>query len=125
MVPATCLSGLIGLLIGAVMADGLAISPHDLILALVLGSVQLGAGFLFFTLGARSVPAGEVLLYGLAETILAPIWVWLLIDEVPSPWTLSGGMIVLTAVVMAALVGLRSGRGSARATRARRPGPSP
>ncbi len=108
MVPATCLSGVIGLLIGAVMADGLAISVHDLVLALLLGSVQLGAGFLFLTLGARSVPAGEVPLYGLGETVLAPIWVWLTINEVPSPWTLSGGVVVLAAVVLAALAGLRA-----------------
>lgn len=117
MVPATCLSGAVGLLIGAVMADGLAISLHDLLLALLLGSVQLGAGFLFFTLGARSVAAGEVPLYGLAETVLAPIWVWLVINEVPSPWTLSGGVIVLAAVVLAALAGLRTTAAPVRTAR--------
>jgi drug/metabolite transporter, DME family len=115
MVPATCLSGAVGLMIGAVMADGLAISGHDLLLTLLLGSVQLGAGFLFFTLGARSVPAGEVPLYGLAETVLAPIWVWLTINEVPSPWTLSGGVVVLAAVVLAALAGLRAAGATVRA----------
>lgn len=109
MVPATCLSGLVGLLIGWVMADGLAISTHDLLLSLLLGSGQLGAGFVFYTLGTRSVPAGEVPLYGLVETVLAPLWVWLTINEVPSAWTLSGGVIVLAAVVMAALAGLRGG----------------
>ena len=109
MVPATLLSGVIGLAIGALMADDLAISSHDLLLSLLLGSAQLGAGFLLFTLGSRSVPAGEVPLYGLAETVLAPIWVWLAIKEVPSTLTLSGGVIVLSAVVMAAMAGLRSG----------------
>jgi len=110
MVPATCLSGVIGLLIGAVMAEDLAISTHDLLLSLLLGSAQLGAGFLLFTLGSRSVQAGEVALYGLAETILAPIWVWLVINEVPGFWTLSGGVIVMSAVVLAALAGLRSAK---------------
>ncbi len=117
MVPATCLSGLVGLLIGAVMADGLAISAHDLVLALLLGSAQLGAGFLLFTLGARSVPAGEVTLYSLAETILAPIWVWLMINEVPSDWTLSGGVVVLSAVLLAALAGLWAARAPVRAAK--------
>jgi drug/metabolite transporter (DMT)-like permease len=117
MVPATCLSGLVGLLIGAVMADGLAISVHDLVLALLLGSAQLGAGFLLFTLGSRSVPAGEVTLYSLAETILAPIWVWLVISEVPSAWTLSGGVVVLSAVLLAALAGLWAARAPVRAAR--------
>ena len=110
MVPATCLSGLVGLLIGAAMAGGLVVSAHDLLLALFLGSAQLGAGFLLFTLGSRSVPAGEVTLYSLAETILAPIWVLLAIGEVPSDWTLGGGVFVLSAVVLAAVAGLRARR---------------
>jgi len=114
MVPATCLSGVVGLAIGAAMADGLAISTHDLVLALLLGSAQLGAGFLLFTLGSRSVPAGEVTLYSLAETILAPIWVLLMINEVPSDWTLSGGVFVLSAVVLAAWAGLRAARAPGR-----------
>lgn len=117
MVPATLLSGVVGLAIGAVMADDLAVSTHDVLLSLLLGSAQLGAGFLFFTLGSRSVPAGEVPLYGLAETILAPIWVWLVINEVPSSWTLSGGVIVLSAVVVAAVAGLRSAGASAAKSR--------
>ncbi len=110
MVPATCLSGVFGLMIGAAMAGGLVVSAHDLLLALFLGAAQLGAGFLLFTLGSRAVPAGEVTLYSLAETILAPIWVWLAIGEVPSDWTLGGGVFVLSAVVLAAMAGLRAAR---------------
>jgi DME family drug/metabolite transporter len=56
------------------------------------------------------VPSGEVPLYGLGETILAPIWVWLTVNEVPSPWTLGGGAVVLSAVVLAAVAGLRARR---------------
>ena len=56
----------------------------------------------------RAVPAGEVTLYSLAETILAPIWVLLAIGEVPSDWTLGGGVFVLSAVVLAAVAGLVS-----------------
>lgn len=117
MVPATCLSGVVALVIAVSMSDGLAVSTHDLVLSLLLGSVQLGAGFLCFTLGARSVPSAEVPLYGLSETVLAPIWVWLLVSEVPSGLTLGGGAIVLAAVILAALAGLRSQRARRAAAR--------
>ncbi len=119
MVPATCLSGLVALAFAVFLSDGLAVSTHDLVLTLLLGSVQLGAGFLFFTLGARSVPSAEVPLYGQGETVLAPIWVWLLVSEVPSGLTLGGGAIVLAAVVTAALAGLRAQRAERVAARQR------
>ena len=108
MVPATCLGGLVSLLIAAVMLDDFAISGQDLVLCLLLGSVQVGAGFLLITLGARHVPSAEVPLFALTETVLAPIWVWLAIDEVPSVLTLAGGAAVLAAVAVAGLAGLRA-----------------
>lgn len=108
MVPATCLSGAVGFLIGAAMADGVAIPAHEMALALLLGGGQVGAGFLLFTLGSRWVPSGEVPLFGLTETVLAPLWVWLIVSEVPSTLSLAGGAVVLLAVVSAAVSGLRA-----------------
>lgn len=108
MVPATCLAGLVSLLISAAMMDGVAISGRDLGLSLLLGSAQVGAGFLLITIGARYVPAGEVPLFGLTETILAPLWVWLVVNEVPSVLTLAGGVVVLAAIAAAAMTGWRA-----------------
>jgi drug/metabolite transporter (DMT)-like permease len=108
MMPATCLGGVVSLLIAGVMVDDLAISSGDLLLCLLLGSVQVGVGFLLITLGARHVPSAEVPLFALTETVLAPIWVWLAIDEVPSLLTLGGGVTVLGAVAVAGLAGMRA-----------------
>ncbi len=108
MMPATCLAGLVSLLIAVVMLDDFAISGRDLVLCLLLGSVQVGAGFLLITLGARHVPSAEVPLFALTETVLAPIWVWLAVDEVPSVLTLTGGAAVLAAFAVAGLAGLRA-----------------
>jgi drug/metabolite transporter (DMT)-like permease len=120
MVPAACLGGMLGILIGAVMADGFAISRHDLLLCVLLGSVQVGAGFLLITIGSRHVPAGEVPLFALTEMVLAPIWVWLFVSEVPSLASLAGGGLVLLAVCVAAVVGLRA-QAPGRAVRAADP----
>jgi len=92
------------------MVGNFGISGHDLGLALLLGSAQLGAGFLLITLGARRVPAAEVPLLALTEVVLAPIWVWLWVSEVPGRLTLLGGAVVLAAVLGQAIIRLRRGR---------------
>jgi len=106
MLPATCLGGAVAGVIGAVMADTLVLPPGDVALALTMGVVQFGGGFLFITMGARHLPAAEVSLLALVEPVLAPIWVWAFVDEVPSLATLIGGAVVLGAVAAQAAVGL-------------------
>ncbi len=110
MVPATCLAGVVAGAIAALLADGFAVSAHDFWLSMLLGSVQVGLGFLLLTVGTRYVPAAEVALLSLTETVLAPIWVWLFVDELPSALTLAGGVVVLAAVTVRAVIGLRGER---------------
>ncbi len=110
MVPASCLGGLVGAAASATMVGSFGISGHDLGLALLLGSAQLGAGFLLITLGARRVPAAEVPLLALTEVVLAPIWVWIWVSEVPGRLTLLGGAVVLAAVLGQATIRLRRRR---------------
>lgn len=86
----------------------LQISGHDLLMAFALGSVQVGLGFILITLGSRSVPAAQVPLLALGETALAPLWVWLVINETPARDTLIGGALVLAAVLFQGVMGLRS-----------------
>ncbi len=107
MVPATCLGGVVAGIISAFMADSFWISRQDLILCILLGSAQFGAGFILITMGTRLVPAAEVALLSLTETVLAPIWVWLVINEIPSVLTMFGGAVVLSAVVSQAVLGIR------------------
>ena len=108
MIPAICLAGFVGAALGFTMADTLILSRHDLVLCLFLGVFQYTGGFVLITLGARYLPAAEVALLSLAETVLAPVWVWLGVGEVPTVLTLAGGAIVLSAVVAQAVTGMRS-----------------
>lgn len=107
MVPASCLGGLLAALICWPLAGGLAMSGQDLALSLLLGSAQIGAGFLLITLATRHIQAAEVSLLTLSEVVLAPIWVWIFVAEVPSRLALLGGAIVLCAVVGQALLRIR------------------
>jgi len=110
MLPATCLGGLVMGGIAVIVADNLIISTHDLIIALLMGFVQFGIGFLCFTIATRYIMASEVALFALTESILGPIWVWIGVGEKPSLLTLFGSGIVLICVVSYCIVGIRDER---------------
>jgi drug/metabolite transporter (DMT)-like permease len=112
MFPATFLGGVFAaLLAAAVLAatgEGIAIAPRDAALALAMGIVLLGGGLIAFTIGSRALPAADLALLSMVEVMLAPIWVWLLLDEAAGAGTLVGGAILLAALALNALSGIRN-----------------
>ena len=114
MTPTAFWAGIWGTIIGAIMIivsqAGFTVSHHDFEMCAILGFVQVGVGMIFYTLGAKYVPAAELALLSLTEVILGPIWVWLAVGEVPSLFTLIGGAIVLGAIVFQALSGIHANR---------------
>lgn len=107
MIPAVCLAGVIVVAVSGVVAEDLAIGRHDLGIAVVLGVVQLAFQYILVTTGTRHVPAAEVALVGRLTLILAPLWVWIGVGEVPGELTLIGGLIVLGAVMTHGALALR------------------
>ncbi len=111
MIPAVCLAGLLAAVVAAVMApNGLAVSGRDLGLAATLGVVQLGFQYILLTVAIRHVPAAEVALIGRASLVLAPIWVWLGVGEVPSALTLAGGAVIFLAITSHGVLAIRRSR---------------
>jgi len=102
MIPATCLAGVFAAMVSAFLVPDLAISPNDLIVAILLGTVQIGVQYIIITLAARHVPAAEVTLLMLLEVVAAPVWVWIAFGETPAWLTIAGGTVVLVAVILQA-----------------------
>ena len=98
MLPATCLAGVVSVIVGLIISDTLAVTLHDFLMILILGVGQLGLGFMLITFGIRHVPAAESGLLSLSESLLAPIWAWLFLAEIPAPLAMGGGLLVLTCV---------------------------
>jgi len=71
-------------------------------MAIVHGAFFIGCGIVVFNLAARLVPAGKLTLLAQTETVLGPVWVFLLFDERPNLTTLIGGAVVLAGVMLAA-----------------------
>jgi drug/metabolite transporter (DMT)-like permease len=99
MIPAIIIGGVISGLISLPLADHVGASGLNLFLIFVLGFVQLGCGAVLYIFGARHLQAVETTLIAMLESVLAPIWVWLLLGETPTPYGLAGGAIVFAAVV--------------------------
>ena len=76
------------------------ISSHDIFLGFLAGFFQVGFGFIFITIGARSTPSAMVGVIMLSESVLGPIWAFLFVSERPSMFTLIGGAIILFAVLL-------------------------
>jgi drug/metabolite transporter (DMT)-like permease len=98
MTPAMCLAALILMTVGFVMREPLPVSTNDVGLLFLFGAIQLAIGLIWFSTGARLIPAGEAALLGLLECVLGPLWVWLFLDEHPGKQALIGGALTLAAV---------------------------
>src|SRR5699024_5390972 len=73
----------------------------------VMGLVQMPAAMVLFATATRYLPSAEVALFILIESVLGPIWVWLVVGEVPPPLTFVGGAVILLTVAIHAVLGLR------------------
>ena len=103
MVPAIFYSGIFSGLYGIVLASNLSFSPNDILMGFLLGVPQLAFGFICVTIGSKTTPAVTVGLLMLLETIFAPIWVWIFLNEVPPISVFVGGAIIISAVLLKSL----------------------
>jgi DME family drug/metabolite transporter len=108
MLVALCLAGLVAGCLSAFFVTDYALTPRDLIISLYLGVFQVGVGFTLVVLGSRYVPAAQVGLLALVEPILAPIWAWMGVGEVPGLATIVGGTIIFLAIGTDGILNIKS-----------------
>ena len=93
-------SGLITALLVLPLAAPLAVSASDFGYLLLMGLYVVPIGTALMFVGPRYIPAAEVGLLMLLESILGPIWVWMAFAEQPGIYTLMGGAIVLSTLAL-------------------------
>ena len=102
------LGNLLGFLVGLpALAQAPALPAAGWVALTLLGVVQLGLAYLFYAQAIKHVTALEAVLIPVVEPILNPVWVMLNLGERPSRYALLGGVIVLGAVTLRAVVALR------------------
>lgn len=108
MIPANVLGNLsVALVVLLLGAQPLQVTSGDASLLLLLGGVILPVSFAMITLSPRYLRAPEVSLILLLETVLGPIWVWLVLGEVPHSRTLIAGFLILGTVLLHTSFSLR------------------
>ena len=95
-------SAVIGKLCVAVFAfffvDTFALVDTDLIFVPLMCVMCVAIPFVLVTIAPRFIPAEEVNLFFLLETIIGPFWVWMVIKEQPSLETIQGGIIIILTI---------------------------
>lgn len=117
MLPAVLIGAVISSLVTLPLAMPFKATPHDVALLGMLGVVQLAIPCLLVVRLSRVLPAPELSLLGLLEVIFGVLWAWWGAGEAPGTTALTGGALVIGALVANELVALRS---SARASEKQR-----
>ena len=100
MVPAIFYSGIFSLIYGFFLAESFEFTNHDLWMGFLLGVPQLALSFICITIGSRTVESATVGLLMLMETLCAPLWVWLFLNEIPPISVFLGGAVIILAIVL-------------------------
>ena len=101
-------SGLMTALLVLPLASPLAMTQSDFGYLLIMGLYVVPIGTALMYLGPRYIPSAEVGLLLLLESILGPLWVWLVFAEQPGDRTLLGGAIVILTLVINTTWALRT-----------------
>ncbi|QPC86803.1 EamA family transporter [Mesorhizobium sp. NBSH29] len=100
MTPATCLGMFVAALFAATQTATFLVPASDMAFLFAFGAINLGLGLACFASGARLIPAAFAALLGTLETVLGPIWVWLIHAEIPSSRTIAGGAVIFVALLV-------------------------
>ncbi len=100
MVPAIFYSGIFSLVYGFFLTESFEFTKHDLWMGFLLGVPQLAVSFICITIGSRTVDSATVGLLMLMETLCAPLWVWLFLNEIPPFSVFLGGAVIIFAIIL-------------------------
>jgi drug/metabolite transporter (DMT)-like permease len=111
MVPAAVLAAAVVCVLAGFF--GASVPPvGDIALLGLHGAVLVAAAAALLTTALRYLPAPEVSLISRFELVLGPVWLWVIIGEVPAPTTILSGVIIATTLTIHTLLGLRADRGA-------------
>ena len=108
LVPAAVVGKLFVAIFALFFIESFNLVDQDLIIVPLMCILCVAIPFVLVTIAPRFIPAAEVNLFFLLETIIGPIWVWLIIKEQPSIETLQGGIIIITTIAIHSFLKLKN-----------------
>jgi len=107
LVPSAMIGKLMVAVIALIFANQLKLENNDIVIVPLMCVMCVAIPFVLVTLAPRYITAAEVNLFFLLETILGPLWVWLVIKEQPSFETILGGIIIITTIAIHSFLALK------------------
>ena len=108
LVPAAVVGKLFVATFALFFIESFALKNNDIVIVPLMCILCVAIPFVLVTIAPRFIPAAEVNLFFLLETIIGPIWVWLIIKEQPSIETLQGGAIIIITIAIHSFMKLRN-----------------
>ena len=107
LVPAAVIGKLFVASFALFFIESFTLIDKDLFIVPLMCILCVAIPFVLVTIAPRFIPAAEVNLFFLLETIIGPVWVWVIINEQPSVETLQGGAIIITTIAIHSFLKLR------------------
>ena len=98
LVPSAVVGKLIIALFAMLFVKDYSLNNNDIYIVPLMCVMCVAIPFVLVTIAPRFITAAEVNLFFLLETIIGPIWVWLIIKEQPTPETILGGAIIVLTI---------------------------
>ena len=108
LVPAAVVGKLFVATFALFFIESFVLIGNDLVIVPLMCVLCVAIPFVLVTIAPRFIPAAEVNLFFLLETIIGPIWVWFIIKEQPSIETLQGGVVIILTIAIHSYFKLRN-----------------
>ena len=107
LVPAAVVGKLFVATFALFFIESFALIENDIFIVPLMCILCVAIPFVLVTIAPRFIPAAEVNLFFLLETIIGPIWVWYIIKEQPSIETLQGGFVIIATIAIHSFLKLK------------------
>jgi drug/metabolite transporter (DMT)-like permease len=107
LVPAAVVGKMFVALFAMFFIETYALVEQDLIIVPLMCIMCVAIPFVLVTIAPRFIPAAEVNLFFLLETIIGPVWVWMVIKEQPSIETIQGGLVIILTIAIHSFLKLK------------------
>ena len=107
LVPAAVVGKMVVAIFAMFFIETYSLIGRDLLIVPLMCIMCVAIPFVLVTIAPRFIPAEEVNLFFLLETIIGPIWVWMVIKEQPSIETIQGGLVIILTIAIHSFLKLR------------------
>jgi drug/metabolite transporter (DMT)-like permease len=107
LVPAAVVGKLFVAIFAMFFIESYVLIGNDLFIVPLMCVMCVAIPFVMVTIAPRFIPAEEVNLFFLLETIVGPFWVWMVIKEQPSIETIQGGAIIILTIAIHSFLKLK------------------